>query len=80
MPRTLTLEEAGQVCKTTAETISEAIRTRGLPAARVGRAYVLIEDDVIAWLRTQYHSGANEGQAMVLKINDLRPRKRPKSA
>lgn len=40
--------------RTTPETVSEAIRTRGLPAVRVGRAYVLVTEDVIAWLRTQY--------------------------
>lgn len=52
--RTLTLDEAAELLKTTAETVSEAIHNGGLPAARIGRAYVLVEDDVIAWLRTQY--------------------------
>jgi excisionase family DNA binding protein len=54
MTRTLTLEQAADVLKTTPETVSEAIHNGGLPAARIGRAYVLVEEDVIAWLRTQY--------------------------
>ena len=53
MPRTLTLDEAAAVLKTTAETVSDAIHNRGLPAARIGRAYVLVEEDVSAWVRTQ---------------------------
>lgn len=53
-PRTLTLDDAALLLKTTRETISDCIRRRGLPAAKVGRAYVLLDDDVIAWLRTQY--------------------------
>jgi excisionase family DNA binding protein len=54
MTRTLTLEEAAEVLKTSVETVSDCVHNRGLPAARVGRAYVLIDDDVFAWLRTQY--------------------------
>ncbi len=54
MPRTLTIAEAAEVLKTHPETVSDCIHNRGLPAARLGRAYVLVEEDVIAWLRTQY--------------------------
>lgn len=54
MSRTLTLDEAADVLKTTAETVSECIRLRGLPAAKIGRAWVLVEADVIDWLRQQY--------------------------
>lgn len=54
MPRTLSLDEAAELLHTTAETVSDCIHNRGLQAARIGRAYVLIDDDVITWLRTQY--------------------------
>ena len=54
MSRTLTLDEAADVLKTTAETVSECIRLRGLPAAKIGRAWVLVEADAIDWLRQQY--------------------------
>jgi excisionase family DNA binding protein len=52
--RTLSLEQAAELMLTSAETVSDCIHNRGLPAARVGRAWVLVDDDVIAWLRTQY--------------------------
>lgn len=52
--RTLTLDQAAEVLNTTSETVSDCIHHRGLPAARIGRAYVLVDEDVIGWLRTQY--------------------------
>lgn len=52
--RTLTLEEAAVILKTSADTVGECIRSRGLPAAKIGRAYVMVEADVIEWVRTQY--------------------------
>jgi excisionase family DNA binding protein len=52
--RTLTLDEAAEVLKTSVETVSDCIHNRNLPAARIGRAYVLVEADVIEWLRAQY--------------------------
>jgi excisionase family DNA binding protein len=54
MTRTLTLEQAAAMLNTTAERTSQCIQNQGLPAARVGRAYVLIDDDIIDWLRKQY--------------------------
>lgn len=54
MPATLSLDQAAALLHTTTETVSDCIHNRGLPAARIGRAYVLVDDDVIAWLRTQY--------------------------
>ena len=54
MSATMTLDEAAAFLKTTPETVSAMIHTRGLPAVKVGRAYVLVDDDVVAWLREQY--------------------------
>jgi excisionase family DNA binding protein len=51
---TLTLDEAAVLLKTRPETVSAMIRHEGLPAAKVGRAYVLVDVDVIRWLRTRY--------------------------
>jgi excisionase family DNA binding protein len=60
MARTLTLDTAAELLNTHPDTVSDCIHNRGLPAARIGRSYVLIDDDVIAWLRTQY---GNQGKA-----------------
>ena len=54
MARTLTLDQAAELLNTTSETVSDCIHNRGLPAAKIGRAFVLVDDDVIAWLRGQY--------------------------
>ena len=54
MTRTLSLDEVAAMLKTTPETVSDCIRYRGLPAAKIGRAWVLVDDDVISWLRQQY--------------------------
>jgi excisionase family DNA binding protein len=54
IPRTLTLDEAAAMLKTTPETVSDCVHNRGLPAARIGRAFVLVEADVIEWVRQQY--------------------------
>lgn len=69
MTRTIDLEEAAEMLKTTPDTVSECIKSRGLPAARIGRAYVLIEADVIEWLRTQYGRKA----AKCDSTNEARP-------
>lgn len=54
IPRTLSLTEAAQMLRTTPQAVSLAIRTKGLPAAKPGRAWVLVDVDVVNWLRTQY--------------------------
>jgi excisionase family DNA binding protein len=52
--RTLDLAEAAAFLKTTPDTVSAMIRREGLPACKVGRAWVLVDDDVVEWLRTRY--------------------------
>ncbi len=53
-PQTLTLEQAAAMLNTTADTVSKCIRSKGLPAVKIGHAYVLVDTDVLAWLRAQY--------------------------
>ncbi len=52
--QTLTLQEAAAMLKTTPETVSAMIRNERLPAAKIGRAWVLVDVDVIRWLRGRY--------------------------
>ena len=52
--RTLSLDEAAEFLRTTPDTVSAMIRREGLPAAKVGRAWVLVDVDVIEWLRGRY--------------------------
>ena len=62
-PRILTLTQAARLLKAHPDTVSEAIRERGLPAARLGRAYLFIEDDLIDWVRQQYSAPLQGSQA-----------------
>src|SRR6266567_7620756 len=52
--QTLSLQEAAAMLKTTPETVSAMIRNERLPAAKIGRAWVLVDVDVIRWLRGRY--------------------------
>ena len=68
---TLTLDEAAALLKTSPDTVSDCVHNRGLPAAKVGRAFVLVEADVIDWLRGQY--GAWKGDSECGSTNEARP-------
>jgi excisionase family DNA binding protein len=72
MPTTWSLEEAAAALKTTAETVSDCIHNRDLPAARIGRAYVLVDEDVIAWLRTQYGRFREDACGSISAANEAR--------
>ena len=52
--RTLDLAEAAAFLKTTPETVSDKIRREGLPATKVGRAWVVVDEDIVEWLRSRY--------------------------
>src|SRR5262245_37795379 len=52
--QTLSLREAAAMLNTTPETVSAMIRNERLPAAKIGRAWVLVDVDLIRWLRGRY--------------------------
>ena len=52
--QTLSLREAAAMLNTTPETVSAMIRNERLPAAKIERAWVLVDVDVIRWLRGRY--------------------------
>jgi excisionase family DNA binding protein len=68
--QTLSLREAAAMLKTTPETVSAMIRNERLPAAKIGRAWVLVDVDVIRWLRGRYLREEKEcgssGEAMLM--------------
>jgi excisionase family DNA binding protein len=72
MATTWSLEEAAAALKTSAETVSDCIHNRGLPAARIGRAYVLVDEDVIAWVRTQYGKFREDACGSTSAANEAR--------
>jgi excisionase family DNA binding protein len=72
MPTTWSLEDAAAALKTSTETVSDCIHNRGLPAARIGRAYVLVDDDVIHWLRSQYGKFQGDACGSISAANEAR--------
>ena len=70
---TLTLDEAAALLKTSPETVSDCVHNRGLPAAKIGRAFVLVESDVIEWLRGQYGAWKGDDECGSTKEARLAP-------
>jgi excisionase family DNA binding protein len=52
--QTLSLQQAAAMLNTTPETVSAMIRNERLPAAKIGRAWVLVDVDIVRWLRGRY--------------------------
>lgn len=78
--QTLKLDEAAELLKCSSDTVLELIHSDNLPAAKIGRAWVLVDVDVIEYIRTKYtlnnevkkcHStkGAKRGGSMSLSTD-----------
>ena len=50
---TLNLEETARFLKVHTETISRLAKTGQLPGAKIGRAWVFLEEDLVEYLRDQ---------------------------
>ena len=51
---TLDIAEAAQFLKCSEDTMRKLVTSGDIPAAKVGRAWVFLDIDLAAWLRTQY--------------------------
>ncbi|TAM09371.1 MAG: DNA-binding protein [Nevskiaceae bacterium] len=61
---TLDLQQAAALLHVHPETLAEKARTGEIPGARIGRAWVFIEADLLAHIRAQYGSRALQGDSM----------------
>jgi len=52
--KTLTLNEAATLLKMHPQTVLQRARSGELPAAKPGKCWVFIEEDLINWIRSQY--------------------------
>ena len=59
--KTLTLQEAAQVLKLHPVTVAERASDGRIPAAKIGRRWVFVEDDLIAYVRAHYKRRALQG-------------------
>lgn len=59
--KTLTLQEAAEVLKLHPVTVAERAADGRIPAAKLGRRWVFIEDDLIDYVRAHYKRRALQG-------------------
>jgi excisionase family DNA binding protein len=54
--KTLDLSGAANLLKLHPQTILQKARSGDIPAAKPGKCWVFIENDLVDWLRSKYHS------------------------
>ncbi|MEP0846503.1 MAG: helix-turn-helix domain-containing protein [Phycisphaerae bacterium] len=59
--RVLTAAEAAALLKLNVETVYELIRRQGLPAARVGGRWRILESKLLSWLDGRHSSRGSAG-------------------
>jgi excisionase family DNA binding protein len=59
---TLTLNQAAELLKLHPQTVLQRARAGEIPAAKPGKCWVFIEDDLINWLRSLYNKGDDARQ------------------
>jgi excisionase family DNA binding protein len=52
--QTLTLDQAAKLLKLHPQTLLQRARNGDIPAAKLGKCWVFIEQDLIQWIRLQY--------------------------
>lgn len=59
---TLNLEQAAELLKLHPQTVLQRARLGEIPAAKPGKCWVFIEEDLIIWLRSLYNNGGDARQ------------------
>jgi helix-turn-helix protein len=54
--KTLDLNEAAALVKLHPQTVLQRARLGDIPAAKPGKCWIFIEEDLIEWIRSHYHS------------------------
>ncbi len=60
--KTLDLEQAAQLLKLHPQTVLHRARAGEIPAAKPGKCWVFIEEDLIEWLRSHYNTSRDARQ------------------
>ena len=61
--KTLDIDECAEFLKVKSIVVSEMVETGELPGARIGRAWVFLEDDLVDYVRTQIRYQRRERQS-----------------
>jgi excisionase family DNA binding protein len=58
--KTLDLDQAAQLLHLHPDTVQQRAKAGEIPAAKPGKCWVFIDEDLLDWLRSQYASNNNE--------------------
>lgn len=61
--KTLDIDECAEFLKVNSTDVSEMVGTGELPGARIGRAWVFLEEDLVDYVRTQIRNQRRERQS-----------------
>ena len=61
--KTLDIDECAEFLKVKSTDVSEMVGTGELPGARIGRAWVFLEEDLVDYVRTQIRNQRRERQS-----------------
>jgi len=61
--KTLDIDECAEFLKVKSTVVSEMVGTGELPGARIGRAWVFLEEDLVDYVRTQIRNQRRERQS-----------------
>ena len=72
---TLTLDQAAELLKLHPQTVLQRARLGETPAAKPGKCWVFIEDDLINWLRSLYNTcgDARQGGQALCSLKEKTP-------
>lgn len=65
--KTLDIDECAEFLKVKSTVVSEMVGTGELPGARIGRAWVFLEEDLVDYVRTQIRNQRRERQSAQLE-------------
>jgi len=74
---TLTLQQAAALLKIHPVTLQEKARAGVIPGAKIGRAWVFVEIDLLEYIRAQYRRRAFQGDRKELECHSSNARTHP---
>ncbi|MGN7612824.1 helix-turn-helix domain-containing protein [Magnetococcales bacterium HHB-1] len=64
----LTLKEAAEELRCSKNTLAELARAGEVPAAKIGRGWIFVPDDLTNWVRSRYHNAQKENSCPSVKM------------
>jgi excisionase family DNA binding protein len=71
MSRTLDLDQAAKLLHLHPDTVQQRAKAGEIPAAKPGKCWVFVEEDLIDWLRSQYFSNRRTKEKCSTNVEKL---------